>query len=88
MDAGNSALASGAGTAFDCFAPFLLDSTPDPLIPPPRCLKTEYQLIRRNVANGQSNENKKCSTVQASVLNKYWLSATSGKSPFESTAAI
>lgn len=46
MDAGNSALASGAGTAFDCFAVFLLDSRPDPLVPPPLCLESEYCSIK------------------------------------------
>lgn len=49
MDAGNSALASGAGTAFDCFAAFLQDSMPDPFVPSrasPLCLETEYCSIK------------------------------------------
>jgi len=46
MDAGNSALALGAGTAFDCFAAFLQDSMPDPFVPSPLCLETEYCSIK------------------------------------------
>ena len=37
MDAGSSALASGAGTALDSLEPFLKDSTPRPLLPAAIC---------------------------------------------------